>query len=246
MEKRIDYQVRRNGHKKPPTNPTVLENLVIPGVKFEDDQYAKLRLRLDCYDDMIIARKFTDGQGGGLYALDPAAVATALARMTLSTPLLPRNCLFWQKTDGAERIGIYCEPQVWTVNVVMDGERKTWRVPMPGLVWVGQEGGYKLWAVKGGEWPTVETELFKAPCPNVNNDICRGSVEFSAATVETIWPALRLFFESDFNNHLSDGKSRARRGSILEVWRTLHLAEATTYPEDDLVGASLTMGRVMQ
>lgn len=233
-----------NGHKS--SDPTILTNLVIPGVEFSEDSYAELKLRLDCYSDTIVAQKFSKGQSGGLYALDPAQVALAMAGVSLATPLLPKNCLFWQKTNGDEKLGIYCEPQIWAVNVAVGSEWQAWRVPMPGLIWMGQGKSYRLWAVKGSDWPIRETHLYKAPCPNVSEDICRGDVSFPVAGPDTIWAALRLFFESDFNNHLANGKSQAVKDSIVEVWRTLHEAEALVYPEDDLVSTSTTLAGVMK
>lgn len=246
-----------NGHK----HTSILEGLVIPGLALDDDAYAKLRLRLDCYDDYILARKYDAGQPSPFYALDPLDAAAALAGVTITTPTLPRNCLFWQRIGDSERLAVYCEPRVWSVHVALAGEnddpkrkrgkRRAMQVPMPGLVWVGQGVNYKLYAVKdggqgsgiGGQFfPDDAAELFNAPCPNVSGGICRGNVDFPAASTETIWNALRLFFESDFNNHLSNGKSKAHPGNLLRAWDAL--AGAEDWPVEDLVSAGVTLGRV--
>lgn len=235
---------------------SLLAGLVIPGATFDDNDYASLKLRLDCYDDFILARKFDDGQGGPLYALDPLDVAAGLAGLNLGTPLLPRNCLFWQRNKAAERLAIYIEPQVWAVNMAAHNEaddqsrqrgntRHTWRVPLPGLVWIGADAEYSLYAVKEAGWPGPETELFRAPCPNVGDHICLGNVKFPAAGAATIWPAWTLFVESDFNNHLANGKSREYSTSVLMMWRRLHNAEADTYPLADLVSANVRLGKVL-
>jgi len=231
---------------------SLLAGLVIPGANFDDKDYASLKLRLDCYDDFILARKFEAGQGGPLYALDPLDVAAGLAGLNIGTPLLPRNCLFWQRSKEGERLAIYIEPQVWTVNVVAsaesDGEarqRHTWRVPWPGLVWVGAGVKYGLYAVKGVEWPGPDTELFRAPCPNVSDHICQGNVKFPTAGAATIWPAWELFVESDFNNHLANNKSRECPTSVLMMWGRLHNAAADTYPPDDLVSANVRLKKVV-
>lgn len=243
--------MKRNGNGYKSTS--ILEGLVIPGLTFDDSAYARLRLRLDCYDDYILARKYDGKTGqpdGAHYALDPLDCAAALTGVTITTPMLPRNCLFWQRTGDSERLAIYCEPRVWSVNVAEAGEnddpkrkrgkRRTLQVPMPGVVWVGKGVNYQLYAVKD-EWPTDSTELFNAPCPNVSSGICRGSVDFPQASAETIWAALRLFFESDFNNHLSNGKSKAHQGNILRAWEAL--AGAETWPIEDLVSVGVTLGR---
>lgn len=258
--------INTNGNGKP-AEP-ILANLIIPGAQFADSAYASLKLRLDCYNDFILAQKYKDGQGGGFYALDPTDVAAALAGVTLGTPLLPPGCLFWQRPgDGGERLAIYVGPRVWQVNVSADpstgsgrGKRQRLAVPMPGLVWIGQGTSYRLYAVKSGGqgsgvggqgsgvrgWPTAETELWRAPCPNVSDNICRGNVEFPAASAETIWQALELFFESDFNDHLSNGKSRDFPKSVLDAWRELAGAGAEAWPEDDLVSAETTLGKVRE
>jgi hypothetical protein len=78
----------------------------------------------------------------------------------------------------------------------------------------------------------------------VSSGICRGNVDFPQAAAGTIWPALRLFFESDFNNHLSNGKSKGYPRGILAAWEKLAGAEA--WPEDDLVSAGVTLGKVRE
>lgn len=218
-----------------------LTGLIIPGGKFNDNDYASLQLRLDCYNDYILARKFDGGAGGALYALDPLDVASALAGMNIGTPILPKNALFWQR-GGVERVAIYIEPQVWTVNVSAK-ERERLAVPLPGLVWIGQGVEYRLYAVKAG-WPTADTVLFNPPTPNVSSGICRGNVDFPQASAGTIWSAWERFIESDFNDHLSNNKSLRFKQSILPLWRELAKAEATEYPLDDLVSAGTTLGRV--
>lgn len=234
--------MRRNGHN---IDPTILANLVVPGVNFDNDAYAVLKMRLDLYDDIILARKYDHGTPGPAFALDPLQVAAAIDNLIISSPFLPQNCLFWQRAGDGERLAIYCEPQVWPVHVLA-GERMRWLVPMPGLVWVGGGEKYELYAVKDSEWPGPETPLWVAPVPNMGGNICHGNVEFPAAGAGTIWQALRLFFESDFNDHLSNDKSLAYRGSILEQWAKLHEAAAEIYPEDDLVGARMTLGKLME
>lgn len=257
--------MNKNGHngKHPSMNsgyhadaPSLLANLIIPGAEFDADSYARLRLRLDLYDDYILARKFqkTGQPDGGFYALDPLDTLTALAGLTLGSPLLPSGCLFWQRAEGGERLGIYAPPQVWPVNVSAGKDRERLAVPMPGLVWIGQGTTYSLYAVKApstlptvagqGEWPGKDTELWKAPCPNVGDrGICSGNVAFPQAGAETIWPALRLFFESDFNDHLSNGKSKKHPKSVLAAWRKL--AGRESWPEDDLEPAGVTLGKVV-
>lgn len=220
-----------------------ITGLILSGQKFDDGSYATLRMRLDCYDDYILARKYTGGAGGAFYALDPLDVVGALAEMNIGTPILPKNALFWQR-GGAERVAIYIEPQVWTVNASAK-KRERLAVPLPGLVWIGQGVEYRLYAVKAG-WPTADTALFNPPTPNVSAGVCRGNVDFPQAGAGTIWQAWKAFIESDFNDHLSNNKSLRFKQSVLPLWRELAKAEATEYPLDDLVSAGKTLAQVMK
>lgn len=203
----------------------------IPGL--EPDDLAALRLRLDCFDDFIVAVSYRDGEPGPLAALDPLDVAAALAGLNIGTPLLPRNCLFWQ-AGHQERLAIYIEPAVWVVRIP---ERLA--VPLPGLVWLGRGVEYQLYAVKD-KWPGPETVLFNPPTPNVSSGgICRGNVRFPVASAATIWAAWGLFIESEFNNHLSNQKSRKYPYGVLDAWRELD--GAPSYPLGDLVHAGRTL-----
>jgi hypothetical protein len=217
---------------------------LFPGVEWSREDYAELRLRLDIYTDFITATNF-DGFGGVVtsYLVDPEDVAASLAGRPIATGLLPPGCLWWQKIGAQERLAIYAGPQVWPVSVVGLG-RLT--VPMPGLIWLGRGREYRLYAV--AEEPlTAKTELYHVPCPNVSGSVCAGNVPFPAASRETIWAALRLFFESEFNTHLDNGKSvRLGKGSILPLWQELSAAGAEVYPLDDLVRARLCLGDLME
>jgi PRTRC genetic system protein B len=121
-------------------------------------------------------------------------------------------------------------------------------VPMPGLVLVGHGLKYMMYAVKGhgnGWTPPGDTSLFVAPVPNISGSVCHGNVPFPPATTKTIWQAVNLFFESGFNNHLDNGKSKKYPDSILRMWRVLHRAKATSYPEDDLLPAHKTLKEIL-
>lgn len=205
---------------------------VLPAINWGEEDYARLQMRLDLYQDMIVARKFHQGKGGPLYVLDPLDLATVLADLTISTGLLPEGCLFWSRKDGAERIGVYVPPKVWPVSI--QGQERTWRVPLPGLVFVGFGKKYGMYAVK--ERPAGwKVKLYNAPCPNVSGNVCTGSAPFPEASAATIWQAVEAFFTSGFNNHLVNNKSRQHPNDVLAVWRELHEARARRYPLGDLV-----------
>lgn len=217
---------------------------VFTGIRFDKDEQARLRMRFELFDDMIAAVRFSNGQPRETFAVDPADVAAAISNVTLGSGLQPRNTLFWQKVGGQDRLAIFVEPKIWPVSV--EREQKTWYVPMPGLVFVGQGQRYQMYATKEQYWPVAETPLFNAPCPNVWGDrgVCTGSAPFPVASTKTIWQAVEVFFTSGFNNHLAGGKSKQFKDDILGHWRALDGANADEYPDDDLVPAGITLGRV--
>jgi hypothetical protein len=218
-------------------------DLIFPHIKWRDDDHASLEGRLDLFTDFIVLSKFRKGEVTEQYVVDPAEMAAAIAGISLNSGLLPHDCLFWSKKDGYDRLGIYIPPQVWPV--VVRGEAQAWRVPLPGLVFVGHDYDYSLWAV--AERPADRrAPLYLAPCPNVHpQGVCRGNVPFPRAGTTTVWQAVEAFFASKFNRDLSDGKSRAYPNCVLDQWQALHQAGAETYPLDDLILTNLTLGRLI-
>ena len=169
-------------------------------------------------------------------------MAATLSGVTLSSGLLPRDSLFWSKKEGQDRLGLYLPPQVWTVSV--RDQTLAWRVPLPGLIFIGHGYDYSLWAVT--ERPTdVNARLYLAPCPNVHQGICRGNAPFPLAAPATMGQAVDAFFSSRFNRDLSNGKSKTHPDCILDQWQALHEAGVEAYPLDDLVDAHVTLGRLI-
>lgn len=225
------------------TGLTAIPDLMYPTIRWGEDDYARLQIRLDFYEDFIILKKFSGGEIVQQQIVNPTEVAAALAGLDLSSGLLPRNVLFWSKRDGEDRLGIYVPPQVWLVTVRNEGE--AWRVPLPGLILVGHGYDYSLWAVTGRPTET-NIPLYLAPCPNVHPEgVCRGNAPFPKAGPTTIWQAWDIFVSSKFNRDLSNQKSKAYPDCILDQWRALHQAGTETYPPDDLVATRLTLGRLI-
>lgn len=220
-----------------------IPDLIYPQIKWHDDDYARLEGRLDLYTDFVVLSKFFAGEVTEKYVVDPAEVAATLAGVDLGSGLLPEHCLFWSKRGGWDRLGIYLPPQAWLVTV--RGEEHAWRVPLPGLVFTGREYDYSMWAVT--ERPAGrQAPLYLAPCPNVSLEgVCRGNAPFPRATTTTIWQAVDVFFGSKFNRDLSNQKSKAYPGCILDQWRILDQAGADTYPLADLVQTKYTLGSLI-
>lgn len=234
---------------------TGVPDLVYPNLRWGDDEYAALQGRLDLFSDFIVLSKYRAGQATEQYVVDPTELAAAITDLDLNSGLLPRDCLFWGKRHGADRLGVYLPPQVWPV--VVRGEPSTlppsgsgiagpvWRIPLPGLIFIGHQYDYALWAVT--ERPAdTGAPLYLAPCPNVSQQgVCRGNAPFPKASPATIWQAVEVFFGSKFNQDLSNGKSRAYPDNVLNQWRALHLAGADSYPLDDLAPTNFTLRRLL-
>lgn len=211
---------------------TLLTDLgIFPALRFEENEYARLQMRLDLFEDRVVATRYQNGTAEASFIADPLAVAQALAGLDVDSGLLPGNVLFWQQRGGQERVGLWLPPDLYLMQV----EQKKFEIPLPGLVLVGQGKKYSLFAVTEAERPGPETDLYHPPCPNVSGSVCRGNVPFPVAGASTMGAAARLFFDSGFNGHLANGKSRKYPDNILRMWRVLNRIKAEEYPLDDLV-----------
>ncbi|MCP4992897.1 MAG: hypothetical protein GY934_03790 [Gammaproteobacteria bacterium] len=219
-------------------------DIVYPGIAWGDADVAHLQVRLEMFDDLIVLSKFRDGHRFEHFVVDPEQLAIVLGGLSLGSTLLPKDCLFWGKWKGTDRLGVYVPPQVWSVRV-RGNAQQGWRVPLPGLVFVGHEGNYWLWAVK--ERPTSsETPLYVAPVPNVSGKgVCQGNVYFPQAGCSTIWAAVDAFFSSRFNRDLSQGKSLAHPDCVVEQWQALQANQTQIYPLADLVEAGGNLGAIL-
>jgi hypothetical protein len=206
--------------------------------KWGETGAARLAARLDLFTDFLV---LSDGTGEHTI-VDPADIATALAAVPAYSGFLPPGCLFWGQVAGRDHLAIYLEPQIRTLSV--RGEPEAWQVPLPGLVFSGYEYEYRLWAVKERPAAGAPTALYRAPCPNVAENVCRGSAPFPPASTTTIWQAALVFFSSRFNPDLGEGKSQAYPDNILEQWRALHRAGAQSYPRNDLLLSGDSLGDI--
>ena len=192
------------------------------------------QLRLDFYAGYIIRTLF-DGQAVSQHAVDPHDVASALSNAAISTPILCGDEVFWSRRDGHEQIGIYVQPQRW--HVQLQNQPGPITIPLPSLLFVGHYTQYWVFACK--ERPvSAASRLYAAPCPNVfpSGQICRGNVPFPVCSMATIRDAFQLFLvESEFNNHLANGRCRSFDGHCLHLW--MHLAGKRRFPQSELVAA---------
>lgn len=220
---------------------------IYPDIPWNDDAFARLTRRFDLFDDMIVVTDFDDkGQTPKRsFIADPLSIVEALGRVSINSGLLPDNVLFWQRRGGQERIGVWLPPQVWRLRAEPTS-RVNRVIPLPGLVFVGQGKSYGVWALDSDKRPGLEAPLYNAPCPNVSGrGVCAGNVEFPDAGAATIRAAVEAFFESGFNNHLDNGKSKKYPASVLHLWRELAKDKEQPYPVGDLVAAGVTVKQMM-
>jgi hypothetical protein len=215
---------------------------IFPAIEFYTGDYARIRMELWLYDDFIVACPYRDGEPGDAYLVDPQDVGAALAgSLHLGTGLLPQNTLFWQQHGSEQRIAIWIPPKRWRLRVA-PADRPNRDIFLPAFAFVGEGRAYGLWALRDGHtFPDdLSARLYRAPVPNMGRGVCRGSVDFPEAGPDTIGLAADLFFGSNFNEHLSDGKSIKYPNSILGMWDELH-ESGEEYPQLDLIDAGLSL-----
>ncbi|MBN1815350.1 MAG: hypothetical protein JXA14_26195 [Anaerolineae bacterium] len=201
-------------------------------------------MRVDIFDESLVVTRYDGGDRAvAVYEVSPLDLASAFSGLAIATGLLPRECLFFSRTGGGERLGIYVPPSRRTLRVQMRGRDRALDAPLPGLVFCGEGTRYLVFAVK--HRPVTEDErLFSAPLPNVhpNGHICAGSVSFPACAVRTVDHALALFLESGFNGDLAGGKSRSHGDDVRELLAGLAKKKAGRFPASDLVSTSWMIG----
>ncbi len=183
------------------------------------------RARLTLTDEAAYVAHFDRrGHVSSEFAVDLAQAAQALNVFGADTGLLPEGILFWQTHHGQARVGVWLPPLRRTITYAPGRRETSLTLPWPGFVFVGQGRQYWLWATP--ERPTQRADgLYRAPLSNVNGDglICAGNVRFPVCAPDTIWPAVGLFFESQFNDDLSADKVQAP-GPLFKFLKSLRLA----------------------
>ena len=184
-------------------------------------------LRLDFYDTAVIMTQWKNNGQLLAYPVSIDDVVSACSSMTLSSGLLPANTLFWQQQADQMALGIYVPARRWP----MQTEHRSYLVPMPPLVFVGNGTSYSIFAVKKrpsslsrAQAKGEHNRLYHAPCPNVHThgSICQGNTPFPRCSPQNILTALSLFMEESlFNADLSRSKCVSRPEDVRELWAEL-------------------------
>lgn len=186
---------------------------------------------------------------GRPYLTYPVAMDTlsaAFNAFSADTGLLPPECLFWQNHRGRSRIGVWLGPQRRELAFRdRKGASKKLDLSLPGFVFVGDGKDYYIYAAK--ERPAHRNVmLYHAPLPNVNANgrICAGTAAFPECSGETIGQAAAVFFESEFNQDLSNNKV-SRQGNAALTTVLASLSSAPAFPHERLVSMGF-LGDILQ
>ena len=142
--------------------------------------------------------------------------------------------------------------RVWFNTRKEDGlDGRTGVTPQPGLVFALAGSSWLVWAIKGGERPTLDTELFQAPYFNVyqTGSICVGNAAIpKGVTPDTIPGYESAFFDSRFThaNVWTKGKLVKWRGGPKALWESLLAGRHRAFPERALVPTCMTVGKLIE
>jgi PRTRC genetic system protein B len=196
---------------------------------------------LKIYESAVLYTR-RDGKSWRQYPIDPDQVAQLLGKLPSASGLLLENTLGTGLKNGAPFYVVYVPPHRARLQMPND---RTYTIPLPPLIWCGHRRDYRVWALGVDSYPTSDMPLFKAPFPNcyAGGGICWGNVSaIPEATTKTIGSVRKLFLEeSEFNLHVSDGKSIAYPNSVVARWQDLEAQAAEGYPLDDLMPAERSL-----
>lgn len=218
----------------------------LPPEAFDSQPTAQLTFTAET---LWLTRFDEQGQRLATYPIKVADAAAAFrneAGLSVATGILPADTLFYQQAQGKPaRIGIWLPAGTRRLSWAVGKRTRHLAVPLPGLVFVGQGAQFSAWAAKSR--PSKDSDpLFQAPLSNVNGAglICHGNVEFPNASPDKMLAAAAAFLESNFNDHLDDGRVAKQEGSLLSF--LLALDGKRSFPADRLQPAGLTVGQAMR
>lgn len=197
-------------------------------------------MELRFYDKLILMTRRERGQWTS-YPVTADALASQLARVPVTSGLLPFGALASGRLGGEPFVVVYEPARIATLAT----PQRSYTVPVPPLLVAGCGRQYRIFAVSVPTQPTESTlPLYVPPFPNAYDDgrICWGSVGQLPEAGRQIRQVLKLFLEeSFFNAHVANEKSRKYPTSVIALWQELDAAQATEYPLDDLIPATVRL-----
>ena len=178
-----------------------------------------------------------------------ADVARAFTWDNADTGWLPPGLRRWGRTRRGNFAVLHIPAARYALQLhrlpdaVAREEVKTVTVPLPGLVLIGSQRSYRVFAMRDEFAP--QAPLYHAPMPNVYpcGDICFGAntppVLNDPFAIVAAW---KLFVESPFNADLASGKSRSFPDDVRLL--LLRLDRRRTFPFSELMPASYSARNV--
>ncbi|MDE3073919.1 MAG: hypothetical protein KGJ86_00695 [Chloroflexota bacterium] len=215
-----------------PSQPAPFNWVKPSNVEVEEDP---LQLSVDFHHETTVVHDYAKGRVSRTWVVSASDIAHALAReLDLSTGLLGRETLWWNKRADGVTVAVWQAARVWTLGLNEGPGKplKRYEMPMPGLVFLRLANG-QIYVFAAKERPVRDNaQLYHCPTLNVyeTGAVCVGSHRFPADP----WKLPTAFFESYFSqNHLGTGKSAKHPKDITRLWEELNGAKR--FPVDDLV-----------
>lgn len=183
-----------------------------------------------------------DGSGlSGSKFVTPDDLQAAFANAERDSGWLPPGILRAGYGKHGEWFVLHVPPRRASLDLL---ELGVITIPLPDLILAGCGRSYHLWALK--EPVSLQARLFDAPLPNVHpgGQICWGNNTPPAASPDTAQAALRLFFESPFNDHLVQNKTRFHKTDVRRL--LIRLDGKNRFPPGQLISGLGTLNAAVQ
>lgn len=173
--------------------------------------------------------------------LSPTALAHAFAHTNIDSGWLDSHTVRWGHGLSGEWVVQYYRPQQYQIQI----HDKRLQIPLPAFVFAGYQTRYWIWASKTKQF-NPDSALYTAPLPNVytNGSICFGELHPPNCCESQIKVAWELFWQSNFNTHLIQGKSKHYPQDILQ--QLMQVANKRNYPIKDLVLINNSLNGILQ
>jgi PRTRC genetic system protein B len=193
-----------------------------------------------CY--LLKAKTGNDGKDGVIVKnLREADVCAAFTHSTKDSGWLPSGILRVGNTVSGPWFVYFAQRQTVKITLAQRGE---FLIPLPATILFGYSGHYHLFALADKEI-SPSCLVYHAPFPNTDDkgEICWGSnpkPKVDSDKAPSIW---KLFFDSPFNDHYADGKSKTYRKDVRTLLeKTVGAAE---FPVEELVSMNINIGKMI-
>lgn len=216
-------------------NRSVVQEVTLQNLKSDD--WRQIEAAIFVANGMYVyKRKVSDHPLAFEYkCLSPQALQRAFHIERIDTGWLPINIVRCGSNTVGEWAVLFVPPAQQTIELQETGMVQ---VPLPGMIMVGVESNYHIWAVATKQFEPDATG-YHAPLPNVyeNGRICWGTNHPPIASPQNIAKAWELFISSPFNGDLVYGKSRSHYLDVRQQLIALSKRRRKTYPSNDLMPA---------